>query len=641
MKPHITIVLLFSVAPLLGQEASALPDLKTQVRKNIFEGVGLISFLKDCYTISLDSVEQRMLKTKLASSDLYFCPDSFVRIANDTLQFKVAANNYLFKTKDHSQTLYIEEFQNMRQLMDKWRIIQPMQQIYWGYGNYYFKFDTFYQASLNVMLKTKKHIITIQKMFPFKAHNYDDISKEQWLMIDQANTGIITILNKLSETLTTDADKIYAPTNGRLYHKPLTPAERQAGFVQFWTEVKYNFAFFGQVPDLNWDAVLLEYLPKFAREQSTFEYYTLLSKVCAKLKDGHTNVYFPIDTKKQIYSPNVELRAFDDGVYVVNTTRMYSHLLPLGSKVVAIEGEPTAVYMKERLFPYISASTKHIKTNIALQTLLDMPAEKKLRMDYVTPQGKQKNYVFTSEQDTTSWVREEPQRDLLDFEMLHDNIAFLKLNTFDTEQVIPEFLKIKDSIGMASKLIIDLRENTGGNSGYGYEILKYFSPKPFLTSKWMTREHKAAYKAWGEGLTEPPADPFEEACFSTFKGDYWYVAPPDTIAPYSDKFISLPIVILIGNNTASAAEDFLVAADQIGLTETVGDLTFGSTGQPLRIRLPGGGSARICTKKDTYPDGKEFVGYGIQPKYTVKPSLKDVLDRRDIVLEFALALKPK
>lgn len=638
---YITIVLLFGLAPLLAQKSVPLPELQTQVRKNIFEGIGFIIFLKDCYTISLDSVGPGVLKNKMASSDLYASPDSFVRIANDTLQFKVAANTYLFKTKDNSQTLYIEEFQNMRQLMDKWRIIQPMQQVYWGYGSYYFKFDTLYPASLNVMFKTKRHIITMQKTFPFKARNYDDLSKEQWLMIDQANTGIITMLQKISETLSTDADKIYAPTNGRLYHKPLTPAERQAGFVQFWTEVKYNFAFFRQVPALNWDAVLLEYLPKFAREQSTFEYYTLLSEVCAKLKDGHTNVYFPIDTKKETYSPNVELRAFDDGVFVVNSTQLYSRLLPLGSKIVAIAGEPTAVYLKERLFPYISASTPHIKTNIALQTLFDIPAEKKLQIDYVTPQGKQKNYVFAPEQDTTSWIREDPQSGLLDFEMLHDTIAYLKINSFETEQVIPEFLKIKDSIVLARKLIIDVRENTGGNSGYGYEILKYFSPKPFLTSKWMTREHKAAYKAWGERLTEPPADPFEEECFSTFKGDYWYVAPPDTIEPYSDQFIPVPIVILFGNNTASAAEDFLVAAEQIGLAETVGDLTFGSTGQPLQIRLPGGGSARICTKKDTYPDGKEFVGYGIQPKYTVKPSLKDVLERRDIVLEFALALKPK
>ncbi len=44
-----------------------------------------------------------------------------------------------------------------------------------------------------------------------------------------------------------------------------------------------------------------------------------------------------------------------------------------------------------------------------------------------------------------------------------------------------------------------------------------------------------------------------------------------------------------------------------------GEPTFGSTGQPMLFSLPGGGSTRGCTKKDTYPDGKEFIDYGIQP----------------------------
>lgn len=637
---YITILLFFNISILFGQESSALSDPKTQVRKNIFEGIGLIAFLKDCYTKNIDSVNQSELKNNLKTINLYYCLDSFVRIANDTLHFDGSPNKYLFKSESNLHTLYIEEFQSMKQLTDKWRIIQPMQQVYWGYGSYYFKFDTLHNASLNVMFKTKKHIVTIQKMFSFKAPNYDEITKEQWATIDQANTDIINILKILTETLTTDADKIYAPTNGRLYSKPLTSTERLIGFIHFWTEVKYNFAFFGQVPDLNWDGVLSEYLPKFAADQSTYEYYNLLSEVCAKLKDGHTNVYFPIDIRQEIYSPNVELRSFDDGIYVVNTSEKYSDLLPLGSKIIRVNEEPISIYMQNHLFPYISASTKHIKTNIALQNLLEIPVEKKLNIDYITPQGKQKKYSFCFDQDTTSWIIEEPQRSPLEFEMLKNNIAYLKINTFAREQIITEFLKFKDSIGIARKLIIDLRENTGGNSGYAYEILKYFSPKPFLTSKWMTREHKAAYKAWGEDVTDPPANQFEEECLSTLKGNYWYVAPPDTIEPYYDKFITTPIVILIGNNTASAAEDFLVAAEDIGLTETVGDLTYGSTGQPLFLKLPGGGTARICTKKDTYPDGKEFVGYGIKPKYMVKLSLKDVLERRDNVLEFALELKP-
>jgi C-terminal processing protease CtpA/Prc len=635
---YTTLLLLFNVYALLGQKTSALYDQQARLYEGMKEGLGIILFLKDCYTNSIDSARQLELTNALKATDLFHSPDAFVRIANDTFHFDSAPNRYLFKSRDRLHNLYIEEVQNTEQRTERWRVIQPMQQVFWGYGGYYFKFDTLYNASLNVMFSTKKHVITIQKAFPFKAQGYDGISNEQWTEIHNANTEIIKILKSLSDILTTDADKIYAPSDGRLFPKPLTSTERLIGFVNFWTEVKYNFAFFDQVPDLNWDEVLATYLPKVAAEQSTYEYYHLLSEVCAKLKDGHTNVYFPEIIKKRTYSPHVELRAFDDGIYVVNTTKKYSELLPLGSKVTKVEGEPISGYMQNRLFPFISSSTQHIKVNIALRKLLEIPSENKLTIGLITPQGKEKNYVFSPDQDTSSWIIEEPEMPI--FEMLNNNTAYLQINDFESTEGLENFLKFRDSIVSAKKLIIDLRGNTGGNSNNGYEILKYLSPKPFLTSKWMTREHKAAYKAWGASVTNPAADPFEEECLLTFKGNYWHVSPPDTIEPYYDKRVATPVVILIGNNTASAAEDFLVAADNAGLTETVGDFTFGSTGQPLHMRLPGGGTARICTKKDTYPDGKEFVGYGIKPKYLVKNSLKDVLENRDRVLEFALNLWP-
>lgn len=637
---YVTFLLLFIASALFGQKPLALSDSQTEVRKHLFEGNGLIHFLNNCTVKSIDAIDLSVFKKKLATVGFYASMDNFVRIANDTLYLNTPSAHYLFKTKDKLHGLYIEEFENMDQVMQKWKIIQPLQKVYWGYSNYYFKFESQHDVSLNVLFKTKKHIVTIQKILPFKALNYDEITHAQWLMIDQANTDIINTLKILSETLAVESEQIYAPTNGRLYPKPLTSTERMIGFVHFWTEVKYNFAFFSQVPDVNWNDVLSEYLPKFASEQTTYEYYSLMSEVCAKLKDGHTNVYYPIDTRKEMYYPKIILRSFEDGIYVINTSKKYSDVLPLGSKIIAVNEAPVDAYIQNRLYPYISASTQHIKISIALQKLFEFPLEHKLNINYLTPQGKSQNYVFSAEQDTTSWIVEEEDSEPLEFEALKNNIAYLKINTFADEQVLTDFLKIKDTISNFSKLIIDLRENTGGNSGYGYEILRYFSTKPFLTSKWMTREHKPAYKAWGEYVSTPPANEFEEECLLTFKENYWHVAPPDTIEPHLDSLIKIPIVILIGNNTASAAEDFLVAAEGIGFVETVGDLTYGSTGQPTFIRLPGGGTARICTKKDTYPDGKEFVGYGIKPKHTVKPNLQEVLSRRDVVLDFALKLKP-
>ena len=68
----------------------------------------------------------------------------------------------------------------------------------------------------------------------------------------------------------------------------------------------------------------------------------------------------------------------------------------------------------------------------------------------------------------------------------------------------------------------------------------------------------------------------------------------------------------------------------------MGENSFGSTGQPFIFDLPGGGSARVCTKKDTYPDGREFVGYGVKPDIEVKSTLNDYIQKKDPVLDRAL-----
>jgi C-terminal processing protease CtpA/Prc len=87
--------------------------------------------------------------------------------------------------------------------------------------------------------------------------------------------------------------------------------------------------------------------------------------------------------------------------------------------------------------------------------------------------------------------------------------------------------------------------------------------------------------------------------------------------------------VLTGPRTFSAAEDFVVSFDAMKRGMLVGQRTAGSTGQPLFFDLPGGGTARICVKRDTYPDGRAFVGIGIPPQIEVEPTVADIRAGRD------------
>jgi len=57
----------------------------------------------------------------------------------------------------------------------------------------------------------------------------------------------------------------------------------------------------------------------------------------------------------------------------------------------------------------------------------------------------------------------------------------------------------------------------------------------------------------------------------------------------------------------------------------------------MSFPLPGGGTARICVKRDTYPDGREFVGIGIAPNVAASGTAEDLVSGRDAVLERAIA----
>ena len=117
-----------------------------------------------------------------------------------------------------------------------------------------------------------------------------------------------------------------------------------------------------------------------------------------------------------------------------------------------------------------------------------------------------------------------------------------------------------------------------------------------------------------------------------------HAEPGDRIPPDPKLHYAGPVVLLTSARTYSAAEDFTVAFDAMQRGRIVGEPTGGSTGQPLVFDLPGGGSGRVCTKRDSYPNGRAFVGVGIQPQVKVSPTVADLRAGRDTVLEAALAL---
>jgi C-terminal processing protease CtpA/Prc len=404
------------------------------------------------------------------------------------------------------------------------------------------------------------------------------------------------------------------------YAENISDDAKVAGLSKFWSEVKFNFANFDLVPDLDWDALYLEYLPKVRATKSTLEYYRVLTELCARLNDGHTNIYEPDELDDQLYAkPAVGIRLIEERVILrlVFDPALVADGVTPGLEILAVDGMPVKEYAAKFVAPYLCVSTPQDReSRLYSATLLNGPVNKPVELTLRDASGKEfkKTLPRLAIKARNALAPKTPSTE---FKVLPGNIGYIALNQFENETVVKEFEAAFDEIAKTDALIIDIRNNGGGNSGNGYRILSYLTDQnPLKTSSWRTRQYRPSFRAWGT---------MEE----------WYDAGAGSWSGIVSKRYSKPVIVLISPRTFSAAEDFAIAFDVLKRGKMMGEPTGGSTGQPLFFKMPGGGGARVCTKRDRYPDGREFVGVGIKPDILVAQTFADFRAGRDTVLEAA------
>lgn len=405
------------------------------------------------------------------------------------------------------------------------------------------------------------------------------------------------------------------------YSANLTDEEKVAGLSKLWSEAKFGFVNFDLVPGLDWDAQYLAFLPRVRQTKGTLEYYRVLEEFMAKLRDSHTNITFPKELFDEVYArAPLRTRLVEDKVLVTRVLdeKLKAEGVMAGLEVVAVDGVPVRQYAEERLMPHISASTRQ-----------DMEVR---AYDYGLLRGSSKSPVELTFRDAggrefkrslphltgAEWQKlGAPMAPAFEYKVLPGNVAYVALNTFNLEDVPKQFEANFEKIAQSDALILDVRENDGGNSSNGWRVLAHLTDRPQTVTRWHTRNYRPTYRAWGR---------MHDAYFygeSSFE--------PAKVAKHYDR----PVVVLTSPRTFSAAEDFASAFDVMRRGLIVGEPTGGSTGQPLFFWLPGGGNSRVTSKRDTYPDGTEFVGVGVQPDRLVRPTVADFRAGRDTVLEAA------
>jgi carboxyl-terminal processing protease len=402
----------------------------------------------------------------------------------------------------------------------------------------------------------------------------------------------------------------------------LSETERLAGFARLWSEVKYNFAFFERVPELDWDNVLVEYLPKIQQAETLEDYHRTLARCLALLHDGHTDVGYR--RGRGAYTLPLEVRPLDGKPAVIVRTAPAAAMcgpkrraqfakadLKPGEEITRIDGCPVKEILEIDLYPYICASSPQARDLRACSGLLSGDYGSTAVLTIRGLDGTEREASLT--RGDYRMPRPRPTDSGSDYRELEGGLVYLNLPGFESDAVVKRFRDLFPQLRKAKGLILDIRENSGGSSGYGDAIISLLIDKPIQGSPWSTPQHTAAFKAWGRKAQ-------------------WYREPGDTVKPATKEPFAGPVVVLTGPDTFSAAEDFAVRLHASKRATLVGERTGGSTGQPLFVALPGGLRARICTKHDTYPDGREFVGVGVIPDVEVHPGAAEIAAGRDVVL---------
>ena len=426
----------------------------------------------------------------------------------------------------------------------------------------------------------------------------------------------------------------------------ISKSDKVYGLSKFWQEVNYNFVYLNKTDREKWENDYRYLIGKVQETENDYDYYRLLQKFCASLKDGHTNIYFPDTIKSNLHNTyfgdyRLFLSNIEGKAIVTRTNLSKKDEIPLGTEVVKVNGVDTKVYLEKEVIPFISSSTGYILMDVAVSKMFQAPKGTSFDVTFKLPSGEIKDMRLTHKETAEKEVfpaMEDWQ--LFDFKWIDNETAYISLNSFGNPEINKLFFEKLPELYKAKKLIIDLRKNGGGNTGIGRDIFEYLTNDTLLYgSKTSSRLHVPSFKAWGKWTKakDTVGNKWATQAYLSYRDNYFHRFPYEAdINKLNAKRIVVPTAILIGHKTASAAEDFLIYTDNQEHMIKIGQPTFGSTGQPMQFNLPGGGSARVCTKKDTYPDGKEFVGYGILPDIEVRLTLDDFLNDRDPVLQKAV-----
>ena len=188
--------------------------------------------------------------------------------------------------------------------------------------------------------------------------------------------------------------------------------------------------------------------------------------------------------------------------------------------------------------------------------------------------------------------------------MLDNKIAYIQVNQFGDTTAVDFHNQLSQLMAQnPAGMILDLRNNPGGFLDAGIAVASEFIDHGVITTEQSSDGTKTPYNAKPGGLAT-----------------------------------SIPLVVLVNGNSASASEIVAGAIQDDGRGKLLGELTYGKGSVQQYFPLSDGGLARITVAKWLTPTGRTIEKKGLTPDQVVPMTQADVTAGKDPQLDAAVQL---
>jgi C-terminal processing protease CtpA/Prc len=199
----------------------------------------------------------------------------------------------------------------------------------------------------------------------------------------------------------------------------------------------------------------------------------------------------------------------------------------------------------------------------------------------------------------------------ISYRVLDDNIGYIRYESFQSPIGEGNLDDILSYLILCRGLIIDIRNNGGGDLTYAEKLAARFVKEKTLVGY---LQHKT-----GTGHHD----------FSDMEPQY--------LEPSSNLRWHKPVCVLTNRSVFSAANEFTSMMKALPNIKIVGDHTGGGSGMPMSSSLPNGWNVRFSACP-MFDKDKRQTEFGIEPDYLVQLTDEDIAKGTDTIIEAARKL---